>query len=106
MRSILKTLEKEADDSASFLILVPMNKRLLFCLGLLCPVLFSFGQNAAIPYGNNPAAGKYYELRGFKMYCETYGEGQPVLIIHGNGGSISNFASNSPISRILPRNTR
>ena len=30
------------------------------------------------------------------MYCEIYGEGQPVLIIHGNGGSISNFSSNIP----------
>lgn len=48
------------------------------------------------PYGSNKNAGKYYTLRGFKMYCETYGDGQPVLIIHGNGGSISNFNSNIP----------
>lgn len=30
------------------------------------------------------------------MYCEIYGQGQPVLIIHGNGGSISNFSKNIP----------
>jgi pimeloyl-ACP methyl ester carboxylesterase len=53
-------------------------------------------KNGKIPYGNNPAAGKYYELRGFKMYCETYGEGQPLLIIHGNGGSINNFIYQIP----------
>jgi pimeloyl-ACP methyl ester carboxylesterase len=53
-------------------------------------------QPAKVPYGNNPAAGKYYSIRGFKMYCEIYGEGQPLLIIHGNGGSIGNFASNIP----------
>ncbi len=49
-----------------------------------------------IPYGNNPAAGKYYDIRGFKMYCEVYGEGAPLLIIHGNGGSINNFVLQIP----------
>ncbi|RYG50304.1 MAG: alpha/beta fold hydrolase, partial [Chitinophagaceae bacterium] len=50
----------------------------------------------AIPYGNNPAAGKFYQLRGFKMYCEIYGKGEPLLIIHGNGGSIDNFIYQIP----------
>jgi pimeloyl-ACP methyl ester carboxylesterase len=53
-------------------------------------------KNGKIPYGNNPAAGKYYDIRGFKMYCEVYGEGQPFLIIHGNGGSINNFVYQIP----------
>ncbi len=53
-------------------------------------------KNGKIPYGNNPAAGKYYDIRGFKMYCETYGQGQPLLIIHGNGGSINNFIYQIP----------
>jgi pimeloyl-ACP methyl ester carboxylesterase len=48
------------------------------------------------PYGNNKQAGKYYDIRGFKMYAETYGEGQPLLIIHGNGGSINNFIYQIP----------
>ena len=30
------------------------------------------------------------------MYCEIYGEGQPLLIIHGNGGSINNFVKQIP----------
>lgn len=47
-------------------------------------------------YGKNPKAGKYYDIRGFRMYCETYGQGQPLLIIHGNGGSIGNFALQIP----------
>jgi len=50
----------------------------------------------AIPYGNNPAAGKFYDIRGFKMYCEIYGTGEPLLIIHGNGGSINNFIYQIP----------
>ena len=49
-----------------------------------------------VPYGNNKAAGKYYDIRGFKMYAEVYGQGQPLLIIHGNGGSINNFVYQIP----------
>jgi pimeloyl-ACP methyl ester carboxylesterase len=48
------------------------------------------------PYGHNKAVGKYYDIRGFKMYAEMYGEGQPLLIIHGNGGSINNFIYQIP----------
>jgi pimeloyl-ACP methyl ester carboxylesterase len=49
-----------------------------------------------IKYGDNPAAGKYYDVRGIKMYAETYGQGKPLLLIHGNGGSISAFSNNIP----------
>src|SRR5689334_334075 len=47
-------------------------------------------------YGKNKAAGKYFDIRGFKMYCEVYGQGKPLLIIHGNGGSINNFIYQIP----------
>jgi pimeloyl-ACP methyl ester carboxylesterase len=50
----------------------------------------------AVPHGHNKEAGKYYHIRGFKMYCEVYGSGQPLLIIHGNGGSINNFIYQIP----------
>lgn len=49
-----------------------------------------------IPYGNNKSVGKYYDVRGFKMYAETYGTGQPLLIIHGNGGSIESMIGQLP----------
>ena len=48
------------------------------------------------PYGKNKLAGKYYTIRGLKMYVEVYGKGQPLLIIHGNGGSINNFIYQIP----------
>ncbi|HEY1794034.1 MAG TPA: alpha/beta hydrolase [Opitutaceae bacterium] len=48
----------------------------------------------AVPYGNNPAAGHYYDIRGFKMYCEEYGQGPALLMIHGNGGSMAAFSRN------------
>ena len=53
-------------------------------------------KDSTAPYGHNKAAGKYYDIRGFKMYCEVYGQGQPLLIIHGNGGSINNFVYQIP----------
>ncbi|HYD20110.1 MAG TPA: alpha/beta hydrolase [Flavipsychrobacter sp.] len=49
-----------------------------------------------IPYGNNKATGKYYHLRGINMYAESYGKGQPLLLIHGNGGSITHFVHQLP----------
>ena len=52
--------------------------------------------DSRVSYGNNPATGKYFEIRGFKMYIETYGEGQPLLLIHGNGGSIKHFINQIP----------
>lgn len=42
-----------------------------------------------VKYGNNPKAGTYTQVNGIKMYYETYGEGSPLLLIHGNGGSVS-----------------
>ncbi len=53
-------------------------------------------KDSTLLYGHNKTAGKYYNIRGFKMYCEVYGEGQPLLIIHGNGGSINNFLFQIP----------
>ena len=47
-------------------------------------------------YGNNAKAGKYANIRGFRMYYEIYGSGKPLLFIHGNGGSINNFKNQIP----------
>ncbi len=56
--------------------------------------LAAVAQQPVINYGNNPKAGKYYNVRGIKLYCETYGSGKPLLLLHGNGGSISAFNKN------------
>ncbi len=62
--------------------------------------LFAFTKTtycqSKIDYGNNENAGKYYTVRGIKMYEETYGNGKPLLLIHGNGGSIKSMASIIP----------
>jgi len=67
---------------------------LILLSGLL--TLAGYSQTKKILYGNNPAAGKYYSVRGIKMYTETYGNGKPLLLIHGNAANISAFADNIP----------
>lgn len=47
-------------------------------------------------FGSNAKAGKYADIRGFKMYYEVYGTGKPLLLVHGNGGSIENFNNQIP----------
>jgi pimeloyl-ACP methyl ester carboxylesterase len=71
-------------------------KKVLFTGTLLLLVICAMCQGSRIPYGNNPSAGKYYNIRGIKMYCEIYGAGKPLLMIHGNNGSIASFESNIP----------
>lgn len=43
---------------------------------------------ARVQYGSNPSAGHTFTHDGVKLYYEVYGSGEPLLIIHGNGGSI------------------
>jgi len=73
-------------------------KKILLLL-LLFEAYSSFAQKSPFDttmYGRNPAVGKYADIRGFKMYYEQYGKGEPLLIIHGNGGSINNFLYQIP----------
>lgn len=69
----------------------------IFCIALWQLIfLTAICQNNKIPYGNNSEKGKYYNIRGIKIYCEIYGKGKPLLMIHGNGGSIASFKDNIP----------
>jgi pimeloyl-ACP methyl ester carboxylesterase len=45
----------------------------------------------AAKYGSNPAAGNTFTHDGIKLYYEVYGTGEPLLLVHGNGGNIGNF---------------
>ncbi|WP_259068269.1 alpha/beta fold hydrolase [Mucilaginibacter sp. X4EP1] len=78
-----------------------MKLKSLLLLLIIALTKLSFAQEGKTPfdtttYGRNPAVGKYADIRGFKMYYETYGKGEPLLIIHGNGGSIKNFLYQIP----------
>ncbi len=48
---------------------------------------------AKIPYGVNQAASGTFTHDGVTFYYETYGEGEPLLLVHGNGGSIGSFGA-------------
>ena len=71
-----------------------MRLRSYFLFTLLA-IVFSRQGNCqnSIDYGNNPTAGKYFNNKGVKVYYEIYGEGKPLVILHGNGGSIRGRAS-------------
>jgi pimeloyl-ACP methyl ester carboxylesterase len=42
-------------------------------------------------YGNNLDIGKYIKINGVDFYYEIYGEGEPLLLLHGNNESINSF---------------
>ncbi|HEX3768540.1 MAG TPA: alpha/beta hydrolase [Puia sp.] len=71
-------------------------KYIFIAVPLIFLKVICFCQQTKVPYGNNPAAGKYYAVRGIKIYTEVYGKGKPLLLIHGNGGSMNAFAFNIP----------
>lgn len=79
--------------------------QILFCVVLVLMSRIVFAQSTStesvaasekVLYGNNATVGKYADIRGFKMYYEIYGTGKPMLIIHGNGGSIKHFKFQIP----------
>lgn len=60
-----------------------MMKKILF----LAIALISLNISAQKLHEN----GKYLDINGVKLYYEIYGEGEPLLMIHGNGGSFICF---------------
>ena len=77
-------------------------KELVLLVLVLVTHQFSYGQQSAISpfdttlYGRNQVAGNYMDVNGIKMYYEVYGQGEPLLMIHGNGGSINSFLYQIP----------
>lgn len=47
-------------------------------------------------YGTNNKVGKFAEVNGIKLYYEVYGEGHPLVVLHGNGGSSKDAGSHYP----------
>jgi len=74
-----------------------MKKIVIIILASICSLtqtgIAQVQKTFSTPYGNNPAAGKFANVNGIKMYYEVYGTGQPMVLIHGNGGSIASMAN-------------
>lgn len=58
-----------------------------FLLGLFTQLV------VADDYGTNEAAGGFVDINGISMYYELYGEGPPLVLIHGSGQSIADMAA-------------
>lgn len=73
-----------------------MQRVLVFIL--ICFLIFTktYSQTNKIDYGNNPQAGHYASINGISLYYEIYGHGFPLLMLHGNGGSINAFVNQIP----------
>jgi pimeloyl-ACP methyl ester carboxylesterase len=72
-------------------------KRLVFLLSLIfCISSLASAQRKtprAVKYGSNSAAGKTFVHDGIRFYYEVYGNGEPLLMVHGNGGSIADLSA-------------
>lgn len=62
---------------------------------LLC-ITGSFAQSDPVLYGNNKLAGHFATINGIQLYYEIYGSGEPLIMLHGNGGSINSFKFQIP----------
>lgn len=59
--------------------------------------LFVVNVECQVPYGTNADAGKYVTVKGTKIYYEIYGNGAPLLLLHGSIlGYIDEFSSCIP----------
>ena len=69
-------------------------------LGVAIALALCFSVGAAraaaaqsVVYGDNPAAARWIEIDGAKIYYERYGSGRPVVLLHGGVfGYIDEFA--------------
>ena len=65
-------------------------------IGTIILVTIIFAQSDSIEYGNNLKAGHYAMVNGIELYYEVYGSGEPLIMLHGNGGSINAFSNQIP----------
>ncbi len=62
----------------------------LYLVSILVSIQAHAQTNAnEIPFGNNSEKGNYVTIDGAKQYYEVYGQGEPLVLIHGNGGNIA-----------------
>jgi pimeloyl-ACP methyl ester carboxylesterase len=71
-------------------------KNLVALLLVLIQVSCNSQTKNQVDYGSNPEAGNYIDVNDIKVYYEVYGEGEPLLLLHGNSGSIENFTYQIP----------
>jgi pimeloyl-ACP methyl ester carboxylesterase len=71
-------------------------KNLLVLLFALILVSCNRSVKGQVDYGSNSLVGRYMDANDIKIYYEVYGEGDPILLLHGNSGSIKTMACQIP----------
>lgn len=73
-----------------------MKRILSVFVGLIISLTTIYAQFTEVDYGNNFQAGHYAPVNGIQLYYEKYGSGEPLIMLHGNGGSINAFSNQIP----------
>src|SRR5215203_3560386 len=66
---------------------------LLFLLLVAPGIANAQSRRSVVRYGANPVAGRTFIHDGIKFYYEVYGVGEPLLLVHGNGGSVADLSA-------------
>jgi len=74
---------------------------LLLCTSLLAARAYAQDQSRAVQAKDHPCSpweieegcseGEVLQINGISLYYEVYGQGEPLLLLHGGGGSAENF---------------
>ena len=64
----------------------------LFILSVLCNPVYA----QDIPFGSCSEHGKICKTADIDLYYEVYGKGEPLLLLHGNRGSIAHYTFQIP----------
>jgi pimeloyl-ACP methyl ester carboxylesterase len=85
-------------------------------LGVIAFVLLQRSKAAKLPFfvwraiSSDPDGGRYADINGIRIYYETYGRGDPVLVLHGGGGSLENMSHQiralTPAHRVIAADSR
>lgn len=68
---------------------IPFRRLVLALLAVTCVFGAETPKEPLVAYGSNAEAAHWFEHEGIRLYYEIYGEGSPILMIHGNGSSIA-----------------
>ncbi len=71
-------------------------RRLLLSFGVTVLVAFSALGQKTIVYGSNPQAGHVVHVNDIRLHYEVYGNGHPLVLMHGNGGWINDLRNQIP----------
>jgi pimeloyl-ACP methyl ester carboxylesterase len=67
-------------------------------IGVVVFTLLQRSKTGKLPFtvwkaiSNDAYGGRYVDINGIRIYYETYGHGEPILVLHGGGGSLENMS--------------